>query len=84
MDYDHVRGEKVSNVGDMAQEAYGIIAIEAEIAKCDLVCANCHRLRTWLRHHPDDIHSRVAQRQSGRLLPCASEVRILPRELAAV
>lgn len=24
-------------------------AILAEVAKCDIVCANCHRLRTWRR-----------------------------------
>ncbi len=23
--------------------------VQDEIAKCDIVCANCHRLRTWLR-----------------------------------
>ena len=48
MDFDHVRGEKLFNVsakaGSMARERR-----DAEIAKCDLVCANCHRIRTHLR-----------------------------------
>lgn len=29
----------------------GIDALLAEIAKCDLVCANCHRLRTFHQQH---------------------------------
>ena len=41
MDFDHVRGEKVQGVSCMS----GIAAL-AEIEKCDLVCANCHRIRT--------------------------------------
>jgi hypothetical protein len=48
MDFDHVRGAKVAGVSSMLRRcAYD--AIVAEIAKCDLVCANCHRLRTFKR-----------------------------------
>ena len=25
--------------------------LDAEIAKCDLLCSNCHQVRTYLRHH---------------------------------
>jgi hypothetical protein len=25
--------------------------VQAEIAKCDIVCANCHAIRTWQRDH---------------------------------
>jgi peptide subunit release factor 1 (eRF1) len=45
MEFDHVRGEKVIGVGRMANQRFPITAIDEEIAKCDLVCANCHRLR---------------------------------------
>lgn len=31
---------------------YSIRTLEAEIAKCELVCANCHRYRTWARRYP--------------------------------
>jgi hypothetical protein len=47
MDYDHVRGEKKFSVCQMVRMAYSREAIMDEIAKCDLVCANCHRIRTW-------------------------------------
>lgn len=52
MDFDHRPGvEKkfnISNAGGRAWET-----IEAEIAKCDLVCANCHRLRTIERRQAE-------------------------------
>ena len=44
MDFDHVRGVKVASISDMW--AYTRVALLLEIAKCDLVCANCHRVRT--------------------------------------
>lgn len=44
LDFDHVRGEKVAGVGAMV--SWSCEAILAEIAKCDVVCANCHRVRT--------------------------------------
>jgi hypothetical protein len=27
------------------------VSIENEVAKCEIVCANCHRERTWQRKH---------------------------------
>lgn len=47
MDFDHVRGEKADTISQMlgGEEA----EIVSEIAKCDLVCANCHRIRTYER-----------------------------------
>lgn len=47
MDLDHVRGEKVGNLSKMALKTPDTIL--AEIAKCDVVCANCHRERTQQR-----------------------------------
>ncbi len=44
MDFDHVRGEKNFDVGDM--KSHSRKAVLAEITKCDLVCARCHRVRT--------------------------------------
>lgn len=48
LDFDHVRGQsKKFNVGSWRHAALSISAIEQEIAKCELVCANCHRIRTF-------------------------------------
>lgn len=48
MDFDHVRGEKKDKVSNVARSA-SIERLQAEIDKCDLVCANCHRERTHNR-----------------------------------
>lgn len=47
MDFDHVRGPKAFNIGNARSVALKALAVE--IAKCDLVCATCHRLRTCER-----------------------------------
>ncbi len=49
MDFDHVRGIKKANISTMVRQAYSIETIKEEVAKCDLVCANCHRKRTAKR-----------------------------------
>lgn len=46
MDFDHL-GDKVGEVSRMT--TYGSQRVLSEIAKCDLVCANCHRIRTFGR-----------------------------------
>ena len=45
MDLDHIRGDKVGNVGNVAKIA-GFQALKDELAKCEPVCSNCHRERT--------------------------------------
>jgi hypothetical protein len=49
MDFDHVRGKKHKNVADMVSNCASVPVILAEIAKCDVVCSNCHRVRTYNR-----------------------------------
>lgn len=44
MDFDHVAGVKVKEISDMW--SWGREKVLTEIAKCELVCANCHRIRT--------------------------------------
>lgn len=49
MDFDHVRGEKLTEISKMISKTFSIETLINEIEKCDLVCANCHRFRTWKR-----------------------------------
>src|SRR6267143_5737259 len=42
MDWDHIKGKKLYNVSQMKE--YGKDLIMEEISKCELVCANCHRI----------------------------------------
>jgi hypothetical protein len=49
MDFDHlVAGEKHGNVGWMVGR-YPLATIQAEIDRCEVVCSNCHRIRTYNR-----------------------------------
>ena len=48
MDFDHLRDKKW-NISRIVKHTGGLEPIKAEIAKCDLVCANCHRERTHQR-----------------------------------
>lgn len=47
MDFDHVRGEKKFNLSQSG--ARSVKGVLAELKKCELVCANCHRERTYKR-----------------------------------
>lgn len=46
LELDHVRGEKAANVSQLVHNTRSLKVIEDEIAKCEVVCANCHRRRT--------------------------------------
>lgn len=48
MDFDHVRGAKVADICGLVLAPSSLQRIMDEIAKCELVCANCHRIRTEL------------------------------------
>ena len=51
MDFDHIpeRGPKLFAVSRAVPSYKQADKIRDEIKKCDLVCANCHRIRTRLR-----------------------------------
>ena len=48
MHFDHLR-DKSFNISDAVTCAYSEARILAEITKCELVCANCHAVRTETR-----------------------------------
>lgn len=51
MDFDHRNpGEKRFNICSSAAALKSRTELLTEAAKCDVVCANCHRLRTRRRH----------------------------------
>jgi hypothetical protein len=49
MTFDHLPGsQKHSDIASLTRHA-SIARIQAEIEKCELVCANCHAVRTFNR-----------------------------------
>lgn len=51
LEFDHVRGIKLSDIADMKWSYASIQKIQDEMAKCDVRCANCHRRITYSRQH---------------------------------
>ena len=45
MDFHHTGDDKIYTIAAMG--TYSIEKIDKEIAKCDLLCANCHRIRHY-------------------------------------
>lgn len=45
LDFDHVRGKKLRNVS----QSKSISQAKIEMKKCEVVCSNCHRIRTFNR-----------------------------------
>ena len=61
MDFDHVRGKKLMEIPRLIVLQSRIKLLE-EIKKCDVVCANCHRIRTHNRNGASDRTSTRASR----------------------
>lgn len=51
LDWDHVSGDKVTDISRMIANGRPWSEISEEIGRCDCVCANCHRIRTVERMH---------------------------------
>lgn len=58
LEFDHkIRDKKKHNVMAMLQQGYSVEKIKEEINKCDVRCANCHRIKTineddsWRKEH---------------------------------
>jgi hypothetical protein len=46
LDWDHVRGPKISTISILIANGRPWSEVLVEIGKCELVCSNCHRIRT--------------------------------------
>lgn len=65
MDFDHVRGTKLFSISSMLSAGVWwrgrFELLQREIEKCEVVCAVCHRIRTWNR-------KQISKRKIGDLL----------------
>lgn len=75
MDFDHrdptEKVRPVSYVGRFSS----LDELKAEIAKCDVVCSNCHRIRTWITR----AHVTMESIDRGRLSSGARLIAPAPR-----
>jgi hypothetical protein len=44
LDFHHVTGEKESTINGLVQKSRGVRRLGAEMKKCIVLCANCHRV----------------------------------------
>lgn len=50
LDFDHLPGnEKYDGISEMVSRGVSLVRLAEEMGKCDVVCSNCHRIRTWNR-----------------------------------
>jgi len=46
LEFDHVRGTKIDSVSQIVQNCTATKLLQEEIDKCEVRCANCHRIKT--------------------------------------
>jgi hypothetical protein len=81
MEYDHVRGTKRFNIGKMSNHKRERVL--EEIAKCDLVCCVCHRVRSHSRRPPAKTVRLVEYRswmETLKKAPCSDCHKTFPPE----
>lgn len=49
LEFDHMPGFKKIDVVYRVLKNYGVEMAWAEVAKCEVVCSNCHKIRTYSR-----------------------------------
>ena len=67
LDFDHIGTDKLGDVGRLAHHRIAIDRLMAEIAKCEVVCANCHRVRTWRREQGKTPKPPPAEQVAGQI-----------------
>lgn len=48
LEFDHLR-DKEANIARVATNGWSIERVKREMRKCEIVCANCHKIRTHMR-----------------------------------
>lgn len=66
MDFDHILGEKKFDIADV-HLIPSEKALREELLKCEVVCSNCHRIRTSKRLLPDSATGSTALSESVSL-----------------
>lgn len=46
MEFDHIRGKKRFNLSQAIAKTTSCEVVQEEIDKCEVICANCHAIRT--------------------------------------
>lgn len=64
LEFDHILGQKEGEISDLFRQGFSWSTIEAEIAKCEIRCANCHRIKTFSRHSSNWRISKDTQQQA--------------------
>jgi hypothetical protein len=54
LEFDHRPGENKIDVVYRVLRTYGPEAAWIEVGKCDVVCANCHKIRTYQREQENE------------------------------
>jgi hypothetical protein len=71
MDFDHVHGCKIDNISSFKNATFPkmIKALKEELTKCEPVCANCHRIRTYKRMMEREIKKKEESEAAQLDLP---------------
>lgn len=57
LEFDHVVGPKVANISDMLGGSYSVQSFIDEMDKCDILCSECHREKTFIQQQQYGCHS---------------------------
>lgn len=80
MDFDHISDNKKLNISVMVIQCASKARIRREMAKCELVCSNCHRVRTFRRLHHTLEYYRVLKKAGLS----TKQLRVAPKKSKAV
>lgn len=62
LEYHHrVPGTKIAGVSHLVSNGYSRKRIEEEMAKCDILCSNCHRIH----HYEEKLEGKNVHQESG-------------------